>query len=50
MITYKLNGYGFAQKFVDGVATGEWANIESNQEYLRWLEAGNTPIPAEENT
>lgn len=20
------------------------------QEYLRWLEAGNTPIPAEENT
>ena len=20
------------------------------QQYLRWLEAGNTPIPAEENT
>jgi hypothetical protein len=29
-------------------------NIESNdgpdrKEYLRWLEAGNTPLPAEEN-
>jgi hypothetical protein len=50
VITYKLNSYGLAQKFVDGIATGEWANVETNQAYLAWIEAGNTPLPAEENT
>jgi hypothetical protein len=48
MITYKLNPLGTsAQQFVDNVATGQWANTETNQEYLAWLEAGNTPEPAE---
>ena len=46
MITYKLNGYGLAQKFVDGFATGKWANIESNQAYLAWVAEGNTPEEA----
>ena len=48
MITYKLNGYGLAQKFVDGMATGEWANVETNQAYLAWLAEGNVPTPADE--
>jgi hypothetical protein len=48
MITYKLNTLGtFAQQFIDGVATGEWANIETNQTYLAWIAEGNTPEPAE---
>jgi hypothetical protein len=50
MITYKLNPQGdYAQKFVDGVATGVWAHTEYNQEYLKWVEAGNTPLPADTN-
>jgi hypothetical protein len=48
MITYKLTKDGeWAQKFVDSIATGEWANTQTNQEYLKWLEEGNTPEPAE---
>jgi hypothetical protein len=27
----------------------EWPDNTDYQEYLRWLEAGNTPEPAEEN-
>lgn len=50
MITYRLNEYGFAQKYVDGVPTGEWANVETNQQYLAWLAEGNTPEPADEQT
>lgn len=49
MITYKLNYSGsFANKLIDGVATNEWHNTESNKEYLQWLEEGNTPEPADE--
>ena len=49
MITYKLNSTGdSAGKCVDGVPTGEWANTETNQQYLEWLAEGNTPEPAEE--
>jgi hypothetical protein len=49
MIIYKLNPLGlFAEKIVDGISTGEWANIETNKEYLEWLNEGNTPEPAEE--
>jgi hypothetical protein len=49
MITYKLNLTGdFAQQFLDGIATGEWANTETNQAYLAWVAKGNEPLPAEE--
>jgi hypothetical protein len=58
MATYKL------QIGRDGVTTGSIEKTNENgqiwsipldpdnidyQEYLRWLEAGNTPTPAEEN-
>ena len=44
MITYKLNeDSSYAQKIVDGVETGEWLNTQNNQEYLAWVEEGNTP-------
>ncbi len=49
MKTYKLNPSGtFAQVLENGVATGEWANTENNEAYLKWLEEGNTPEPADE--
>jgi hypothetical protein len=49
MITYKLNTFGdYAEKLIDGVSTGEWHNINNSQEYLKWLEEGNTPLPADE--
>ena len=48
MITYQLSQDGlWAQKFIDGTPTGEWANTQTNQEYLEWLAAGNTPLPPE---
>jgi hypothetical protein len=48
MITYKLNQDGsYALKMVEGVSTGEWHNTESNEEYLKWLEEGNSPLPAD---
>lgn len=48
MITYRLNLEStFAEKYVDGVATGEWHNIETNAAYLEWVKAGNTPEPPE---
>ena len=49
MITYTLNDFGtFAQKYIDGAPTGEWANTETNEAYLKWLEEGNEPLPADE--
>ncbi len=49
MKTYKLNSsQTFAQLFENGVATGEWANTQTNQAYLKWLAEGNTPLPADE--
>jgi len=51
MVTYKLSKItDYVQKFVDEIATGEWHNIESSQEYLAWLAEGNTPLPADEVT
>lgn len=46
MIEFTLNPSGFlALKYIDGVNTGEWVNVENNQEYLAWLAEGNTPNP-----
>ena len=48
MITYKLNNTGdMAGKYIDGVATGEWANVQTNEAYLKWLAEGNTPEAAD---
>ncbi len=38
----------FAIEIVDGVPTGVSVNIYTNQAYLKWLEEGNTPEPANE--
>ena len=49
MIKYKLNQTGtLAQRIVDDVETGQWANVETNLKYLEWLAEGNTPEPADE--
>lgn len=49
MITFKFNlGNTYAVKIIDGVETGEWHNVANSQEYLKWLEEGNQPLPAEE--
>ena len=49
MITYKLNQDAtYAVRIVEGVSTGEWHNTETSPEYLAWLDAGNTPLPADE--
>jgi hypothetical protein len=46
MITYELNPDGtLAQKIVDGVQTGIWCSVETNQEYLDWVAAGGVPTP-----
>jgi len=51
MTTYKLNPMGtFAQMFEDNIATGDWANTQTNEAYLAWLAEGNTPEPADEVT
>jgi hypothetical protein len=49
MITYKLNeDKSYAQRIVDGIETGEWLNTKNNQTYLKWLEEGGVPTPADE--
>jgi hypothetical protein len=50
MIAYKLNQEKtYAVKAVDGVLTGEWHNVKTSAEYLKWLDAGNTPLLDEGN-
>lgn len=47
MINYKLTENNqWVRKVVDNVLTDDYLNIISNREYLEWLEAGNTPLPA----
>lgn len=45
MDTYKLNPDG---TYANKVGTGEWHNVETSEAYLKWLEEGNTPLPADE--
>jgi hypothetical protein len=57
MITYKLFTNPFDRNIstvikFDGNVSVNFSMDEDNpyyQEYLAWLEAGNTPLPAEEN-
>ena len=53
MLTYKLQNNSNSQPCAilrsDGWAIPFDPDNTDYQEYLRWLEAGNTPEPAEEN-
>jgi hypothetical protein len=40
--------YPNAQEILNGEPTGTWVCRTSNQEYLKWIAEGNTPLPAEE--
>ena len=33
----------YAKEFIDGVHTGANVNINTNKEYLAWIDEGNTP-------
>lgn len=49
MKTYILTNDGlFARLVIDGEKTQIWNNTQSNEEYLKWLAEGNTPLPADE--
>lgn len=44
MKKFKLNpNKTSAQKIENGVETGIWCNVETNQEYLDWIKEGNIP-------
>ena len=46
MIQYRLNKDGsWAIKLVDGEPNGELLNTQTSQEYLAWIDDGNTPLP-----
>ena len=48
MKTYKLSSDSeFAQEFFNNEPTGNWVNTSTNQAYLKWLEEGNEPLPAD---
>ena len=56
MITYKLHKFNekivSVTKFIDNkfsLAIPFALDNTDYQEYLKWLEEGNTPLPAEEN-
>lgn len=38
----------YALELLDGVATGVHVNRKLNEDYLKWLAEGNTPLPADE--
>lgn len=49
MISYKLyKDSTYVEKLIDGKSTGEWHKVDASKEYLKWLDEGNTPEPAEE--
>ena len=57
MITYKLNKYNGVNVSVSKYKNGEFVisfsilvDNTDYQAYLAWLEAGNTPLPADEVT
>ena len=41
---FKLNEDG---TYANKIGTGEWHNVATSQEYLKWLAEGNTPLPAD---
>lgn len=45
MDTYKLNQAG---TYANKVGTGEWHNVETSEEYLKWISEGNTPLSSDE--
>lgn len=46
-LTGVLSDYAF--ELVDGNITGVCVHTQTNAEYLKWLEDGNTPEPADES-
>jgi hypothetical protein len=46
---YKLTNYNNVQRLSDGAFIPMNPDNTDYQAYLRWLEEGNTPLPAEEN-
>ena len=49
MTQFQLNKEGdHARKLTGDESTAEWHNVLTSAEYLRWLEEGNEPLPADE--
>jgi hypothetical protein len=42
-LTNELSAY--AIELIDGIPTGVNVNIKTNDDYLKWLEEGNEPLP-----
>ena len=49
LISDKSTGWEAVLRLRDGACIPKSEDNTDYQEYLRWLEAGNTPEPAEEN-
>jgi hypothetical protein len=53
MTTYKIlkfEGKEYAILWNNSTTIILGTNSQEEQAYLKWIEAGNTPLPAEENT
>jgi hypothetical protein len=44
---FQLNKDG---TYANKVGTGEWHNTQTSEAYLKWLEEGGVPTPADEVT